>query len=260
LKLYQPFFIALIYINTFCQAANVYAKPPISKVLIVVAMKEEARPLIQLLHLSPATAPDPSLPMEVYTGRNHKFHIELIIPGTDPNHGVENVGTQAAVLTTYLGINQFHPDLVINVGTAGGRAETGVKIGEIYLSSNIYFFNRRFISRAYQLYGIGAYSSMNTEALGKKLQLKHGSVCSGDSFLPDETDSQMQTKLGCMLIDMEAAGVNWVTMLKKIPMFALKGVSNYMDPASAHDEFENNGAEVTKKLAVLTKKILDCLK
>ena len=65
---------------------------------------------------------------------------------------------------------------------------------------------------------------------------------------------------GCAIIDMEAAGVGWVAMLMQVPMFALKGVTNYSGVANAHDEFELHYAKITEKLAVETRDVLSYLK
>ena len=50
-------------------------------------------------------------------------------------HGVDNVGTVPAALTTYLAIQALKPDLVISLGTAGGFKAKGGAVGDVYIST-----------------------------------------------------------------------------------------------------------------------------
>ncbi len=49
--------------------------------------------------------------------------------GKDATHNVDNVGTNSAVLTTFIAIQQLKPDLIINAGTAGGFQRNKAAIG-----------------------------------------------------------------------------------------------------------------------------------
>lgn len=252
-------FIFFLFILPFYSHAisSSHSHHSIKKILIVVAMEEEATPLIKLLHLNQLPAPDADLPIKAYGGHYNNLDIKLILNGKDPVHHVQNIGTQPAVLSTYLGINKFQPDLIISVGTAGGKATKNVKIGDIYISDKIYFFSRRFHSDDYKRYGIGGYNSMDTSAFTKKLGLKKGTICSSDSFDEDKAEHELFVKLGCEVKEMEAAGISWVSMLKKVPMFALKGITDHIGHISTHDQFEKNSTMVSKKLAIKTRDILD---
>lgn len=249
------FIILLIFSHTSFPAS----KHSIRTILMVIAMEEEAAPIIQLLHLSSIPPLDPKLPMKAYSGTYGNLNIKLILNGKDPKYGVQNVGTQPAVLSTYLGISHFHPDLVMSIGTAGSCLNKKVKVGEIYTSNIINFYDRRLHSPKYQLYGIGGYRSAITTEMSRKLNLKTGIVCSSDSFEESDTDKAQIKKIGCMIIDMEAAGVSWVALLTQTPMFALKGITNYTDVISSHDDFKKNFTKITNELALKTKEILDYL-
>ncbi len=114
----------------------------------------------------------------------------------------------------------------MSVGTAGIRNNGNLKIGDIYISKKIYFYDRRFNTPNYQRYGVGGYLSMDTSMLLKKFNIHNEIVCSSDSFEEDETDREMMKKLDCNVVDMEAAGVAWVSMLTHTPMFAMKGITS----------------------------------
>lgn len=222
-------------------------------------MDEEATQIIKLLNLKPTEAPDKSLPMKAYSGSYDKLNIYLILNGTDPAYKVENIGSQPATLSTYLGIKEFHPDLIMNIGTAGGFSRKHANVGDVYISNKISFYDRRLHSPDYKLYGKGNYSSPNTQNMAKTLKFKTGTICSGDSFEDDQTDLKVLAEQKCSVKEMEAAGVAWVAMLTKTPMFALKGITDQVGHVSNHDQFEKNFSRVNKEIAIKTRSILKYL-
>ncbi len=226
------------------------------KILLVVAMDKEAKPIISQFHLHKLNRPFSNLPMQGYIGKYHHLDIFLVANGLDPINHVQNIGTQAATLSTYLGIEYFHPDLIISIGTAGGVAENGSQLKEIYASQKIYFFDRRIALKGYHEYGLGGYKSTSFPVIDKKIGLKSGIVCSGDSFDDNETDYAMFIKNHCSAIDMEAAGVAWVSMLTKTPMFAMKGITNFVSGENVHEQYQKNISGVTLSL---TKKLEEFL-
>lgn len=232
-------------------------KSHIHKILLVVAMDKEAQPIISTLNLKHINFS--KLPMQGYIGKYNNLEILLVTNGLDPINKVQNVGTQAATLTTYLGIQYFHPDLVISIGTAGGVEKDGAKLGEIIYSEKIYFFDRRFVSKNDKEYGLGGYPSAVFTDIDKKLGLKSGIVCSGDSFDDNQTDYNMFITEHCTAIDMEAAGVAWVSMLTKTPMFAMKGITNFVKGEDIHDQYRKNFSTVTLELANKLKELLKYL-
>ena len=63
--------------------------------------------------------------------------------GKDAEHSVDNVGTVPAALTTYLACQQYKPDLIISVGTAGGFAAQGAGIGDVFVGTTTVNHDRR---------------------------------------------------------------------------------------------------------------------
>lgn len=242
------FILCSIMLTSFPTQATV-ANSKIQKILIVVAMDTEANPIIQALQLRPLNHSFSNLPMRGYIGQQGKIKVLLMMNGQDPIHHVQNIGTEAATLTTYLGIDFFSPDLVISIGTAGGVVENHSRLTDIYFSEKIYFFDRRIPMKGYQAYGLGAYHSVSFPLIEKKLKLHHGIVCSGDSFDEEPIDQRMFLTLHCSAVDMEAAAVAWVSQLKKIPMIAIKGITNIVKGPHIHAQYEKNLPLVTAKLA-----------
>lgn len=56
---------------------------------------------------------------------------------------MDNVGTPAASLTTYLAAQAFQPDLAISLGTAGGFKAKGAAIGSVFIGTATVNHDRR---------------------------------------------------------------------------------------------------------------------
>lgn len=63
--------------------------------------------------------------------------------GKDAEHSVDNVGTVPAALSTYLACQQYKPDLIISVGTAGGFKAQGAGIGDVFVGTTTVNHDRR---------------------------------------------------------------------------------------------------------------------
>lgn len=230
----------------------------VHKVLVVVAMEKEAAPIITLLNLQPTKEKFADLPMQAFHGNYNKIEILLVENGVDPVYKVQNIGTQAATLSTYLGISSFHPDLVVSIGTAGGVKPNGAQLRDIYISEQIHFYDRRISGIGYQEYGLGGFKSAII-TMDNREQVKKGVICSGDSFDENKTDYDMFIKLHCAAIDMEAAGVAWVSMLTHTPMIAMKGITNFVRGPDIHQQYEQNVHSVSNDLAKELKVLLSIL-
>src|SRR5579883_341732 len=236
--------ILLLLIILPCMGFAAHPNKKMKRILLVVAMDKEAEPIIKKLKLKPMHLVDfYPLPMKAFTGIFANKQIFLIENGRDPVYKVSNIGTEAATLTTYIGIEKFHPDLVISIGTAGGVLPRQVKPGDIYLSKKIYFYNRRIVGKGYH-YGIGDYLSYTP----KNATLKRGIICTGDDFDQSASDYAMFLKLHCDVIEMEAASVAWVSQLNHIPMIAMKGVTNDVEIKNANAIFHKNFDWVMNKV------------
>jgi len=129
-----------------------------------------------------------------------------------------------------------------------------VNSGDIYFSKLIKFYDRRLSAKGYHEYGLGSFDSTKFSVLERN-GLKPGVVCSGDSFNVSPADYSVIINNKCKAIDMESAGVAWVAMLTKTPMFALKG-TNDIKGKHIHEQFHNNFKAVTYSLATKLKEII----
>lgn len=230
------------------------------KILIVVAMESEALPLCDRLGLTrlPAGAEAPA-PFVTFAGRHGNLDIRLAWNGRDTVHGVDNIGTQASVLTTFLSLQEFRPELVLNIGTAGGFASQGTHVGDILLShAPVIFHGRRIALQEFAAYGVGSFPSLDGRALAQHLGIRSGIVSSGDSFDHDERELAYIRQLGGNAVEMEAAAIAWVCSLFQVPFLALKLIVNLVDgPEPAHEEFLRNLHEGCAALRDVTVRLLE---
>ena len=95
--------------------------PKVKRVLVLMAMKQEASPFLAAHDLQPSTPSWPSrLPMQAYTGRLGGADVTVVWAGHDVKYACNNVGTTSAAVSAYASILEFQPDVVISAGTAGG--------------------------------------------------------------------------------------------------------------------------------------------
>ena len=224
---------------------------PISKIAVIMAMAEEAKPFIETLELKKSKEGlGKKLPMEVYTGSMGGREIMVVVGGKDRRFGVDNVATQPATLSTYLAIEQFGPDLLINAGTAGGFKAKGAEIGDVYVGSGaIYFHDRRIPISGFDAYGVGSYNTPDVDGLAKALSLKKGVVTTGNSLDMTPEDEQMIKANNGDVKEMEAAAIAWVADLYGIPLVVLKSITDLVDTHTpTQDEFVANLTFASERL------------
>eukprot|EP00198_Chlamydomonas_reinhardtii_P014218 XP_001703555.1 5'-methylthioadenosine nucleosidase [Chlamydomonas reinhardtii] len=203
----------------------------IKSVLLVFAMEAEAQPLIQALGLKedvPAKIVGPA-PCVTYSGEHQGLAVHVVWNGKCKDHGVDNVGTVPASLSTYLAVLAFKPDVVISAGTCGGFKAQGAAIGDVFLGSAVINHDRRIPLPAFDKYGLGHAALLATPHLQAALGLKSGVVSSGNSL--DYTDKCMEimTGHGAALKEMEAAAIAWACALYKVPLMCVKAVTDIVD-------------------------------
>jgi nucleoside phosphorylase len=238
--------------------------PKFNKIAILFAMEAEAMPVIQKLGLKPDPSfGDPELPFRYFKGGRGRVEILLALAGKDSRFGVDLIGTEPATLNAYLVFRGFKPDLCINAGTAGGFIKRGGRIGDVYLSTEPFrYHDRRIPIPGFEEYGIGSYpvlggrTDLDLPALARQLGLKEGAVTTGSSLDYTEHCLRLMDRHEGVAKEMEACAIAWVAWLLKVPMIALKSVTDLVDgPHPTQDEFLANlsfaSSELEKKLLML---------
>lgn len=221
----------------------------------MIAMGAEAREFIRALDLKQEkNAFDEKLPMMAYSGKVEDLSVVVVLNGIDKRFYVDNVATQPAVLATYVGIQKFNPDLIINAGTAGGFKKANHEIGDAVVSCDtLKFHDRRIPLKGFDAYGIGSYPCIDMPDLVKELSLKQGIISTGNSLDCTKTDLEMIEKNGAEIKEMEAAGIAWVAWTMEKPFMAVKTISDFID------SHESSEAQFIKNLAKATKNLSDTL-
>ena len=230
---------------------DVDALPAGATVAIVVAMAAEADPVVRRLGLTAAPSPAPELPFRWYEGRVVGRLAVVATNGRDDRHGVDNIGTNPAVLNTWLTVQHWRPAVVVSAGTAGGFASAGGEIGDLYLSAGDFVFHdRRIAIPGFDEYGHGRYPSLDVTAIAARLGAKLGVVSTSNSLDYPDLDAGVMRDHGASVKEMEAAAVAWVCWLTGTPVFAVKAITDLVDhPAGTVEQFLANLGQATDRLA-----------
>lgn len=226
---------------------------------VLIAMQSEAQPIIEAMALEQQDPPyPPALPFKLFTGMLQHWRINLLVSGSDPHSGVDNVATVPAALMAYLAVAQFSPEYVVNAGTAGGIGSRGCEIGDVYLSSGHFsFHDRRIPIPGFREYGQGRYPAFDTGPVARPLGLKTGAISSGNSLDMLTEDFQEIQESGAIIKDMEAAAIAWVCRTFAVPLIAVKAITDLIDaPAPTEEQFLQNLASAVQNLGDTTPKVL----
>lgn len=239
--------------------SEIHSNAPIERIAILVAMPEEAEPIIQALSLSLCDLKfNPPLGLITYQGKIENKTIYLVVNGIDTNFGVACVGTEAATLSTYETIRVLKPDTIISAGTAGGYENRGAAIGDIYISTKTFsFHDRRIPIEKYDKYCCGNYPCLEAPALAQALNLKTGIISTGNSLSINSDEQAVIDKNGAVAKEMEVAAIAKVAQLYQVRVMAIKAITNLAGlTADAPGEFKKNFTQATENLANILPKII----
>ncbi len=217
-----------------------------SKIAIIMAMKQEALPIIDHFGLKKDST---FYPIEVYA--NSDKSIILSLNGHSKRYNIDNIGTQAAAINAFSVLNNYDVDLVINCGTGGGFFEQGTKIGDVFIAKGEINFHNRLISISnnYQNYGLGKSPCLDLSQIAEVLDLKQGIISSGDSFDLNDSELELMKANQTNIKEMEAASVAWVCSLFDMDFTAVKVITDFVDkPADTSEDFISNFNLAVEKL------------
>lgn len=237
----------------------------ISNVVVAIAMKAEASPFVKHLSLEPDTSFfPPETPFHAFRGKHNGCDLTVITNGKDEAHGtgVDNVGTIAASLATFLALQKLKANddpagLLINAGTCGGFQRKGAAIGDVFLTTAVANHDRRIAIPGFTEYGVGRLDSTPVAALASHLDAKTGVCTTGNSLDFHELDAQHMLENDASIKDMEAAAIAWAAEMWGTPHFGVKVVTDIVDgDKPSHEEFlENLGTAATSLQGALPRVI-----
>ncbi len=215
----------------------------IKNIVVLMAMQEEANPMINSLRLiENQTVLSSQLPFKCFQTKLTKSHLTIITSGIDHRHQVDNIGCEAATLMAYESIKQLNPDIIISAGTAGGFSEQGAMIGSVYASRNYFVFHDRIVPLAgFKESAVGKFPAANIDKMTKDLNMPTGVISTGSSLEKNSKEHFILDEHAAVAKEMEAAAIAWVAMLHEIPMFAIKSITNLVDQQNQSEkEFIKN--------------------
>lgn len=205
------------------------------KIGIIVAMGKE---LELLLHLIDERS--------VVTVNDISFHI-----GKMGNHDITamqcGIGKVNAAIGTLTMIENFHPDIVMNTGVAGGTGG-GAGILDVVVADRIAYHDvwcgpgtewgdasgcPRFFGSLPAL--------VSLPCLNGDDRIRHGLICSGDIFVSkvEEVERIRSVFPDVMAVDMESAAIAQVCHLKNVAFFCLRVISDTPGGEDNISQYEN---------------------
>lgn len=229
-------------------------------ILIYIAMQSEADPIIDGLSLlEQHNLLPPALPMRSYTGKDEHHQYLLVSSGLSAKHEVDNIGSEAAAVGLQAALSVYDADLVINAGTAGGFAQRGAAIADVYLGTGtVCYHDHRIDLPKFDAYGVGDYACVNTDKLAQKLGLKQGRISTGCSLGMTAEDLAQMQKNQADCKEMEAAALAWIASLHKTPFLPIKAITDLLDVEV--DTPEQFMANLTRSNLALKEVLINVLK
>ena len=193
---------------------------------------------------------------EIYELKFYKLNInfkEIII--------VESgVGKVNSARTTQILIDNFKPNLIINIGVAGGLTDSinilDIVIGEklVQHDFDITIFNhpKGYIPK------IGEYVETNKDLVNKiynlgislNLNIHKGIIASGDKFITDINErKQINNDYNAICLEMEGASIAQVCKLCNTPFIVIRSISDSIEKNSHldHEEFLEESCFIISK-------------
>ncbi len=204
-------------------------------IAIIVAMSKELNLLLPLIeNRSTITIND----VVFHTGKINGHELTVVQCG---------IGKVNAAIGTLTLIENFHPNLVINTGVAGGAGNVAgildVVIGDKIAYHDVWCgpgtewgeasgFPRFFTSTE----AVSALDYLNNNP-----QIKHGLICSGDIFISKAEEVQRIKSLypEVLAVDMESASIAQVCHLKNVPFFCVRVISDTPGGEDNIAQYEN---------------------
>jgi len=175
------------------------------------------------------------------------------------------IGKVHAAHITTLYLSHERPDLLINIGVAGG---VNASVGDIVVAKNVMYHDVDVRAFDYEYGQIPeapvrfegdkeAYD-LATDTLDKLgFPYKKGRIVSGDVFLNNVGQINPALDMSDVYaVDMEAAAIAHVAYLENVPFITLRSISDTLDSETQMDEYDDHMALSATKVAKALKAII----
>jgi len=176
---------------------------------IISATKSETAVLAQFLCLDGKEVASVA-GVNVFQGEWRGLSIIIIKSGVGKVHAA--MGTQTM-------IDRFHPDVVVNIGTAASLSEQ-LSVGDVIIPTSA-------IQWDFNLSALYAHTNNTTVVSVPNNIASSGIIATGDAFVTDTTlKHQIREETGAIALDMESAAVAEVCSRNMVPCLIIKGISD----------------------------------
>ncbi|QCI20358.1 5'-methylthioadenosine/adenosylhomocysteine nucleosidase [Buchnera aphidicola (Brachycaudus cardui)] len=225
------------------------------KIGIIGAVETEVKMLRQIMHTYKEKKYNN---YTIYIGYIKKNIIFLITSG---------IGKVSASISTIILINLFHPDIIINSGSAGSL-NASLQIGDIIIPEQTSYYDVDLTNFGYAIGQIPTYpkkflinrkilSLLKTQETTNKLQFMTGLIVSGDSFIRGSflIEKIKNNFPSAIAVDMESTSIAQVCHQFNIPLVIVKSISDSSDD-NATINFKKNLSIASSRSAEFVKIIL----
>lgn len=210
------------------------------RLTIQCAMRAEADAVVGALGLVRARVPWPEhLPARLWTGRVGASEISLMTNGVDGATGADLIGTTPAGLAAVMAINYLGPNLLLVAGAAGGRSGR-TEIGQVCLIDRAFHHDRRIPLPAFAAYAHGPEALEHTPALAAAFGVHVATMSTGNGLDTLDHELEFFDRHGITVKDMETASVAWVAAQHRVPVAALRSITDYFDHPTPEHQFLAN--------------------
>ncbi|MCF6767065.1 5'-methylthioadenosine/adenosylhomocysteine nucleosidase [Thiotrichales bacterium 19S11-10] len=168
------------------------------------------------------------------------------------------IGKVNATITTTIMLNHYQPDLVINIGSAGGIGKN-ISISDIVVATELSYHDVDVCAFGYDFGQIPMMPSYYTpdrdfieklKSADSRLPIKFGLILSGDSFINSNNYiKNIKSKFpNTLAIDMESTAIAQTCYKFKIPFSIIRIISDHADNTSNAD-FKEQINQVSDQLA-----------
>ena len=229
------------------------------KIAIIVAMGKELKLLLPLLENH-----------STVNANNFDFHIGNI--GENEVIAMQcGIGKVNAAISTLTLIENFHPNLIINTGVAGGTGG-GAKILDVVIANKIAYHDcwcgpgtewgeAAGCPRFFETVALDDITS-DAAQIAADARVKQGLIASGDIFVSRKED--IEHILGvfpdAIAVDMESAAIAHTCYIKNVPFFCIRVVSDTPGESDNISQYENFWEDAPKSTFHLLKHIINTLK
>ena len=176
--------------------------------------------------------------METLTHAGYDFY-QGKIKGTDVVIVQSGIGKVAAALATFILIDKFNPDYIVNTGSAGGF-DTNLKVGDVVVSSEVRYHDVDVTAFGYEIGQLpsnpAAFIPNETlvTAAKKGIELLNninamvGLITTGDTFMTKEEDIiKARAHFPSMAaVEMEGAAIAQTCHHNNIPFVIIRSLSD----------------------------------